>query len=201
MGPMALGPSPLVGYNTNVRHKGKLYHLQTEDSGVNHPHIITHLFADGGRVVASRKTNYAEFLGTDDLQKTVKKLMQDQHKAMFIALRDGLYDEEEAPRVPQSVTDEQPTPLSPIDVEGLDRTASAMASGAPLRPPSAPPAPAAPGTGKYAVTRPAAEPEARPKTMPPPKPAESIFGNELLSEKSLDEVILSYLAEDLDEAD
>ena len=43
-------PSPLLGYNTNVRHKGKLYHIQTEDSGVNRPHIITHLFADGGRL-------------------------------------------------------------------------------------------------------------------------------------------------------
>jgi hypothetical protein len=32
-----------------------------------------------------------------------------------------------------------------------------------------------------------------------PRAAESIFGNDLLSEKSLDEVILSYLAEDLEE--
>ena len=45
--------APLLGYNTNVRHKGKLFHIQTEDSGIGHPHIITHLFADGGRIVAS----------------------------------------------------------------------------------------------------------------------------------------------------
>jgi hypothetical protein len=88
------GPSPLVGYNTNVRHKGKLYHIQTEDSGVNHPHVITHLFADGGRIIASRKTGYAEHLGVKDLPNIVKKLMQDQHKAMFIELRDCVYDDE-----------------------------------------------------------------------------------------------------------
>src|ERR1700754_3935840 len=86
--------SPLVGYNTNVRHKGKLYHIQTEDSGVSHPHVITHLFADGGRIIASRKTGYAEHLGAKDLQSVVKKLMQDQHKAMFIELRDCVYDDE-----------------------------------------------------------------------------------------------------------
>ena len=81
---MTKGPSPLVGYNTNVRHKGKLYHIQTEDSGIQHPHIITHLFADGGRIIASRKTSYAEFLGSGDLRTTVKKLMQDQHKSLLI---------------------------------------------------------------------------------------------------------------------
>src|SRR5688500_5998556 len=89
------GPSPLLGYNTNVRHKSKLYHIQTEDSGINHPHIITHLFADGGRIIASRKTSYAEHVGTDGYPGVVKKLMQEQHKAMFIALRDGVYDEGE----------------------------------------------------------------------------------------------------------
>ena len=44
-------PSPLLGYNTNVRHRGKIFHIQTEDSGVTHAHIFTHLFADGGRIV------------------------------------------------------------------------------------------------------------------------------------------------------
>jgi hypothetical protein len=71
-----------------------LYHIQTEDSGVNHPHVITHLFADGGRIIASRKTGYAEHLGAKDLQTTVKRLMQDQHKALFIELRDCVYDDD-----------------------------------------------------------------------------------------------------------
>ena len=93
---MARGPSPLLGYNTNIRHKGKVYHVQTEDSGVGHPHVITHLFADGGRIVDSRKTEYTEHVGADGLQEIVKKLMQTQHKAMCIALRDGAYDAGEA---------------------------------------------------------------------------------------------------------
>ena len=38
--------SPLLGYNNNVRHQGKLYHIQTEDSGTQHAHIFTHLFAE-----------------------------------------------------------------------------------------------------------------------------------------------------------
>jgi hypothetical protein len=86
--------APVLGYNTNVRHKGRLFHIQTEDSGLGHPHVITHLFADGGRIVASKKTAYSDHLGVENLPELVKKLMQAQHKQMFIALRDGVYDED-----------------------------------------------------------------------------------------------------------
>lgn len=87
--------SPLLGYNTNVRHHGRVYHIQTEDSGTAHGHIFTHLFADGGRIVATKKTSYAHWIGTDRFPASAKKLMQAQHKAMFIALRDGLFDADE----------------------------------------------------------------------------------------------------------
>src|SRR4051812_41908931 len=84
--------SPLLGFNNNVRHRGRLFHIQTEDSGVRHPHVITHLFMDGGRVLKSVKTSYAEEVGAVGMVDTVRALMKQQHKSMFIALRDGTYD-------------------------------------------------------------------------------------------------------------
>jgi len=60
---MQSGPPPLVGFNNNVRYRGMRFHIQTEDSGVTKPHIITHLFADGGRVIKSLRTDYAEYGG------------------------------------------------------------------------------------------------------------------------------------------
>jgi hypothetical protein len=84
--------SPLLGYNNNVRHKNRVFHIQTEDSGVKHPHIITHLFMDGGRILKSVKRSYAEHVGADAMQDVVKLMMKEQHKAMFIALRDGQFD-------------------------------------------------------------------------------------------------------------
>ena len=89
---MAKFQSPLLGYNNNVRHKNRVFHIQTEDSGVNHPHIITHLFMDGGRILKSVKTSYAEHVGAEGMQETVRGLMKEQHKAIFIALRDGQFD-------------------------------------------------------------------------------------------------------------
>ncbi len=89
---MAKVQSPQLGYNTNVRHKGKLFHIQTEDSGVARPHIITHLFVDGGRILKSVKSSYADSLEEPDLIAYIRRRMQEQHKAMFVALRDGDFD-------------------------------------------------------------------------------------------------------------
>ena len=89
---MSKAPSPLLGYNNNVRHKNRVFHIQTEDSGVKHPHVITHLFMDGGRILKSVKRSYAEHVGSDGLADVVRGMMKEQHKAMFIALRDGQFD-------------------------------------------------------------------------------------------------------------
>src|SRR5450755_4028174 len=84
--------SPLLGYNNNVRHKNRVFHIQTEDSGVKYGHIITHLFMDGGRILKSVKTSYAEYVDNDRMGEIVREMMKQQHKAMFIALRDGKFD-------------------------------------------------------------------------------------------------------------
>ena len=89
---MPKDPSPLLGYNNNIRHKNRVSHVQTEDSGVRHPHIITHLFMDGGRILKSVKTSYAEHLGAEKMGDLVRRMMKDQHKGMLIALRDGQFD-------------------------------------------------------------------------------------------------------------
>jgi hypothetical protein len=48
----------LSGFNTNFRYRGVLFHVQTEDSGQQNPHVITHLFY-GGNNIASDKQEYA----------------------------------------------------------------------------------------------------------------------------------------------
>ena len=169
---MAASPSPLVGYNTNVRHKGNLYHIQTEDSGVKRPHIITQLFADGGRILASEKTSYEEHLGTDNLTAVVKKLMQEQHKRVFVALRDGVYD---APQATVAVSADA-SAGTPIDTDVLEHAAARLVEGSPTY------SQIEPGSGSHKRV-----------SQSPPTP----FGHDVLTEKTLDEVILAYLAQDL----
>jgi hypothetical protein len=111
---------PLLGYNNNIPYKGQVFHVQTEDSGSKRPHVITHLFADGGRVVKTMKTSYQHFLGSENSPEKVRALMREQHKSMVISLRDGDLDilieeggaeieEREAPRtVPPPPVEEEP---------------------------------------------------------------------------------------------
>src|SRR3712207_1754405 len=85
----------VTGFNHNIKHKGKVYHVQTEDSGVNNPHIITHLFV-GGNILASKKTSYADILNAENLAEVVRELMEEQHKEMLRNLINGVYDNIEA---------------------------------------------------------------------------------------------------------
>ena len=89
--------SPLLGFNNNVRHKTRVFHIQTEDSGVNHPHIITHLFMDGGRILKSVKKSYAEHVGTDGMSDVVRNMMKEQHKEMLRSLKSGEFDDRAFP--------------------------------------------------------------------------------------------------------
>lgn len=82
-----------VGYNNNVKYKGAVYHVQTEDSGLERPHVITHLFADGGRIIKSHKRTYENEVKRPDVAPFVKQLMKAQHMEMCVALREGKFDE------------------------------------------------------------------------------------------------------------
>lgn len=89
---MSKAPPPLLGFNNNVRHRGRIFHIQTEDSGVKFPRIVTHLFADGGRIVKTARTDYTQHLDKADMAAVVRGMMKEQHKAMFAALRAGDMD-------------------------------------------------------------------------------------------------------------
>jgi len=208
----------IPGYNHNVKYNDQVYHVQTEDSGRANPHIITHLFI-GGNIIESRKTSYADLNEEGYSIKVVVDLMQNQHKAMLKDLIRGQLDEQLASRSVNAAKLDGPAPLN-VDA-GQHKTSFGIASDAPVaaKPVAAPeiPKPAPP------VPAPAPEPvAASPSSFFGDAPApptddqvidaqtlerafeskdeaavDSIFGEDLISEKSLDEVILSYLAEDM----
>ena len=157
---------PVAGFNHNIKHGGKVFHVQTEDSGLKNAHIITHLFV-GGNVVASKKISYAQIAQAENLAERVRQLMEEQHKEILRNLMNGVYDE------PGSNTagHYQPGQLAPV----------ARAS---------PPAIAAAPVAKQGVAR--VPPKAVERT------SDTLFGEDLISEKTLDEVILGYLAGDPD---
>jgi hypothetical protein len=177
----------VTGFNHNIKHKGKVYHVQTEDSGASNPHIITHLFV-GGNILATKKASYADIVKSENLPELVRDMMEEQHKQMLRNLVNGTYD-----NVDRSATAYQPGELA--------------TEAAKIIAPIAAPKPVAP----LPLTILAPPVIAPAKVLPPEVLAarelkeaprennigvETLFGEDLISEKSLDEVILSYLAGD-----
>jgi len=80
--------SPILGYNHNVRYRGLVFHVQTEDSGVVSPHLFTHLFHHGV-IVSTRKLDY----DPGSAEESIRSLMQAQHKAVLKDLRRGTFDD------------------------------------------------------------------------------------------------------------
>lgn len=80
--------SPIAGYNHNVRYRGLIFHVQTEDSGLQSPHLFTHLFF-GGVIISTRKLVY----DAGSAEDAIKGLMQSQHKVVLRDLKRGLFDD------------------------------------------------------------------------------------------------------------
>lgn len=210
--------TPVVGFNHNLSHLGRTFHIQTEDSGPQHAHIITHVFM-GGNIFASTKSSYADRLPTlapGDVFQVVRKLMEEQHKGMMRALVRGQYDAEIERRSGGSVVYEPgvlaggeraPGLLVGGDKAGETTPAPQKPRSVPTPPPStlAPPIRSTPAPTIPPPVRPPPAPQTPRAPPPPPAPRpavatadSSIFGDGLISDRSLDEVILSYLASDLD---
>lgn len=164
-------PAMQSGFNTNIRHRGVLFHVQTEDSGKANPHVITHLF-HGGNIMSSEKVDYREQLEREDLIEAVRELMESQHKKMLRALKNGECDVAIGERLGDGIFG--------------DSTDSEEVQAAPLPRPE-------PATETIQVV-PEAAPPPQPARTPAPPAAPRFFG-ERASTKPLDEMVLDYLVE------
>jgi len=157
----------IPGFNHNIQYNGRTYHIQTEDSGVENPHIITLLYVNG-TIIGKKKTAYLDLVKSEKLPQLVRELMEEQHKSMLRELVRGGY-EAESQKIPRGPNEQEPTADTTIPV-------------------------------------PAAVPQSNPAATPPASVKISQSKSESLAslfgggsgeegEKSLDEIILSYLGD------
>lgn len=247
MGPANKTSAQVVGFNHNLKFAARVYHVQTEDSGLPHAHYITHLFV-GGNILASIKSSYADKIEAGDLPKVVRSLMETQHKLMVRRLVAGEFAERAAqfpqhyepgvlatgqtgpaavntaPSAPRMLEGPGPARPPPAPVRPMRGPPSVPPRAAPVRPLSSPPTrqpggPLPSTTRTPQVPRPAHAPPLLAPTMavgaapsafegsvfaerPVEAPTDGIptlFAEELISEKSLDEVILAFLSADLEQ--
>lgn len=84
----------ITGYNTEIKHRGRLFHVQTEDKGMGNP-VIESLIYIGGEILDSIRSNYKERIAPDFDRTQVLKLMEEQHYKTLQTIKDGKYDPEE----------------------------------------------------------------------------------------------------------
>ncbi len=165
----------ILGQNANVRHGGRTFHVQTEDSGRAHPHVTTHLYYEG-TILASERRDYAEIVDAPDLAVRVRRLMDEQHASMLERLLRGDLDGAIAARL------------------GAPPAAASIGSGEMHTPPAPeavlPRAARAPAPARPAAAAPAARAPAAPAAQGSRARA---FGEGIVSERPLDDVILEYL--------
>lgn len=142
-----MSQSPQLGYNHNIPHRGRLYHVQTEDSGLAKAHIFTHCFYDG-TIIASNKVEYDPKATVDDLDAHIIGLMQESHKAMIRRLRKSEFDEkieryigphpeddkpavEPAPAPASKLADERPERREPPQPREVDPIGPPLTQGSP----------------------------------------------------------------------
>lgn len=82
----------IVGFNHNITYRGVGFHVQTEDSGMQKPQLVTLLY-HGGTIISSQKTVYADIIKVDNLEQVVEELAKEQHKGMLKKLTQGEFDE------------------------------------------------------------------------------------------------------------
>ena len=80
----------ITGFNTDVQFKGSVFHVQTEDKGPENPLIETLVYR-GGEILGSRRLPYGELESKTD-EKTITKMMEDQHKGMIMEVKRGRFD-------------------------------------------------------------------------------------------------------------
>jgi hypothetical protein len=86
----------LSGYNNNIRHRGNVYHVQTEDNGEANPWIVTHAYL-GGAILATERSSYQDLLGDAAWRDVLRERMKSQHLEMIRRVIAGSTDSGEGP--------------------------------------------------------------------------------------------------------
>jgi hypothetical protein len=78
----------ITGYNTDVEYDGIVYHIQTEDKGVEHPVILSLVYVDGA-ILASKRSPYDDLVAGGFDEAILTQRLQRQHKLICAAVRAG----------------------------------------------------------------------------------------------------------------
>lgn len=78
----------ITGYNTDVEHDGVIYHVQTEDKGIESPMILSLVYS-GGAILASKRATYEDLIAAGFDEQVLAERLKRQHRLICAAIHAG----------------------------------------------------------------------------------------------------------------
>ncbi|MDT7541733.1 MAG: hypothetical protein QOE33_1637 [Acidobacteriota bacterium] len=121
----------ITGFNTDIEHNGTVYHVQTEDKGLETPLILSLVYV-GGAILASKRAPYDDLLAAGFDQTVLGERLQRQHKLICAAVNAGRIEDLKrmSQREPSQPPGHAATPRAdgPIGIEETSTTIAAVES-------------------------------------------------------------------------
>ena len=118
----------ITGFNTDVKHLTRVFHVQTEDRGLTNP-VVESLVYVGGEILLSKKSPYGSLISGDRVdEKALREMMDLQHRRMIEAVRRGRLDKGKVVDAPPDWADDtlpHPTRVSPAALAAVSAILSA----------------------------------------------------------------------------
>jgi hypothetical protein len=79
----------ITGFNTDIEHDGVVYHVQTEDKGLESPLILSLVYV-GGAILAAKRSRYEDLIESGSFTEDVlTKRLKRQHQLICAAINAG----------------------------------------------------------------------------------------------------------------
>ncbi|HEX8457129.1 MAG TPA: hypothetical protein VF656_07530 [Pyrinomonadaceae bacterium] len=82
----------ITGFNTDIEFEGVVYHVQTEDKGLETPLILSLVYV-GGAILASKRSPYQDLINEGFDPLVLNERLQRQHKLICAAVKAGRIDD------------------------------------------------------------------------------------------------------------
>ena len=78
----------ITGFNTDIEHDGVVYHVQTEDKGLESPIILSLVYV-GGTILASKRSPYGDLIEQGFSDEALAERLKRQHRLICAAINSG----------------------------------------------------------------------------------------------------------------
>ena len=185
----------ITGFNTDIEHDGVIYHVQTEDKGLDSPIILSLVYA-GGTILASKRSPYEDLIAAGFSDEVLAERLKRQHRLICAAIHSGRIDDLKKMSGRRKATSEQEVAEPAATEDAVDTETAAETVEEPFEieywPVAqewAPPPPRA-DEELAATMEPGMEPRYEPVEVTAAPPEESVVEEEVQLEEAVSEPVL-----------